>query len=221
MLNSDRNNIALDLVCFCLILSLGLAAVPAFGQNAANDPASASSADSPSSPSTPAKPAPIQASPNGYTIGVDDSLFISVWKEPDLSAGVTVRPDGIITLPLINDIKVTGLTTEQLQDLLTDKFKAFVNEPQVTVMVREIRSRKVFLAGRVGHAGEFPMTGNMTIMELLSQGGGPVMFAKTESIYILRKQNGKETKIPFKYKKTLAGKFNDIPLQPGDMVVVP
>ena len=204
-----------------MVLFIGFGAAPVFGQNAADDPASAPNADSPSSPSSLAKPAAMKPSPNGYTIGVDDSLFISVWKEPDLSASVTVRPDGIITLPLINDIKVTGLSTEQLQDLLTDKFKAFVNEPQVTVMVREIRSRKVFLAGKVGHAGEFPMTGNMTIMELLSLGGGPVMFAKTESIYILRKQNGKETKIIFKYKKTLTGKFADIPLQPGDMVVVP
>lgn len=172
--------------------------------------------------STPASPDSQRApAPEGYKIGVDDSLFISVWKEPDLSSQVTVRPDGVITLPLINDVPVVGLTPKELQNLLTEKLKQFVNEPQVTVVVRDIRSRKVFLVGQVGKQGSIPLSGNMTMMELIASAGGLGPFAKSESIYILRTRDGHQTKIPFHYKKTLQGKSSDIVLEPGDMIVVP
>lgn len=162
-----------------------------------------------------------QKPPEGYRIGVDDSLFISVWKEPDLSSQVTVRPDGVITLPLINDVPVVGLSPKELQDLLTEKLKAFVNEPQVTVVVRDIRSRKVFLVGQVGKPGSFQLSGNMTLLELLAQAGGLGQFAKSESIYILRNQNGQQVRLPFKYKRVLQGKDPDVLLLPGDRIVVP
>ncbi len=156
-----------------------------------------------------------------YIIGVEDELQISVWREPELSTGVVVRPDGMITLPLVNDVKAVGLKTEELQNVLTEKLKNFVNEPQVTVIVRAIRSRKVYLVGEVGHQGTFPLNGDMTALELLAAAGGVGPFAKADSIYILREQNGKKIRIPFHYKKAVAGKSENVTLQPGDLVVVP
>ncbi len=156
-----------------------------------------------------------------YIIGVEDELQISVWREPELSTTVVVRPDGMITLPLVNDVKAVGLKTEELQSLLTDKLKNYVNEPQVTVIVRGIHSRKVYLVGEVGRQGTYPINGDMTALELLAAAGGPGPFAKADSIYILREQNGKKIRIPFHYKKTVAGKSENVTLQPGDVVVVP
>lgn len=156
-----------------------------------------------------------------YIIGVEDELQVSVWREPELSTTVVVRPDGMITLPLINDVKAVGLKTEELQNLLMDKFKNFVNEPQVTVIVRAIHSRKVYLVGEVSHQGTFALNGDMTALELLAAAGGVGPFAKADAIYILREQNGKKIRIPFHYKKAVAGKSENVTLQPGDVVVVP
>jgi len=156
-----------------------------------------------------------------YIIGVEDELQISVWREPELSTTVVVRPDGIVTLPLVNDVKAVGLKTEELQNLLTEKLKAFVNEPQVTVIVRAIRSRKVYLVGEVGHQGTYTLNGDMTALELLAAAGGVGPFAKSDAIYILREQNGKKIRIPFHYKKTVEGKSENVTLQPGDVMVVP
>jgi polysaccharide export outer membrane protein len=156
-----------------------------------------------------------------YIIGVEDELQISVWREPELSTSVVVRPDGMITLPLVNDLKVVGLKTEELQAILVEKLKSYVNEPQVTVIVRAIHSRKVYLVGQVMRQGTFPLNGDMTALELLAAAGGVGPFAKADSIYILREQNDKKIRIPFHYKKTVAGKSENVVLQPGDVVVVP
>ena len=159
-----------------------------------------------------------------YRIGVDDELQISVWKEPDLSGPVAVRPDGMITLPLINDIRVVGLSTKELQTLLEEKLKSYVNEPQVTIIVRLMRSRRVHLIGSVARQGPYALTANMTVLQLISEAGGLGPFAKTGSIHILRTVNGRQVRIPFNYKKALrgeSGKNEDILLTSGDMVVVP
>ena len=156
-----------------------------------------------------------------YIIGVEDELQISVWREPELSTAVVVRPDGMVTLPLVNDVKAVGLKTEELQNVLMEKLKNFVNEPQVTVIVRAIRSRKVSLVGEVGHQGTYTLNGDMTALELLAAAGGVSPFAKADSIYILREQNGKKIRIPFHYKKAVAGKSENVTLQPGDLIVVP
>jgi polysaccharide biosynthesis/export protein len=156
-----------------------------------------------------------------YRIGIEDELMISVWKEPELSQVVTVRPDGKITLPLINDISVVGLKTNELQDLLTEKLKPFVNEPQVTIVVRQIRSRKVYIVGKANKQGAFPLNGRTTMLQLLADAGGLTPFAKGGAIYIVRKEEGKEVHIPFNYKKALAGKSDDPVLAPGDMIVIP
>ncbi len=159
-----------------------------------------------------------------YRIGVDDELQISVWKEPDLSGPVAVRPDGMITLPLINDIRVVGLSTKELQTLLEEKLKSYVNEPQVTITVRLMRSRRVHLIGSVARQGPYALTANMTVLQLISEAGGLGPFAKTGSIHILRTVNGRQVRIPFNYKKAIrgeSGKSEDILLTPGDMIVVP
>ena len=180
------------------------------------------------SPAAPGSPAPADTvaglDMSTYRIGIDDELQISVWKEPDLSGPVAVRPDGMITLPLVNDIRVVGLSTKELQSLLEEKLKGFVNEPQVTIIVRLMRSRRVYLIGSVGKQGPFPLTGNMTVLQLISEAGGLGPFAKSGSIHILRIVNGRQARIPFNYKKAIrgeGGKSEDIPLVPGDMVVVP
>ncbi|HTP67867.1 MAG TPA: polysaccharide biosynthesis/export family protein [Dongiaceae bacterium] len=169
-----------------------------------------------------ADPSPASTQPPGdYRVGVEDELAISVWHEPEFSQPVTVRSDGMITLPLLNDIQVVGLTTEEMQVLLTEKLKTLVNDPQVTVMVKAIHSRKVFLLGNVAKQGTYVLTGRKTVLELIAEAGGLGPFAKTKSIYVLRKENGKEVHLPFNYKKALTGKGDNPELKPGDMVVVP
>jgi polysaccharide export outer membrane protein len=147
--------------------------------------------------------------------------MISVWHEAELSQLVVVRPDGMITLPLLNELKVGGLTTEEMQVLLTEKLKALVNDPQVTVIVKAVHSRKVFLVGNVAKQGVYALGGRKTVLELIAEAGGLGPFAKSGSIYILRKDNGKETRLPFNYKKALSGKGSNPELMPGDMIVVP
>jgi len=158
-----------------------------------------------------------------YRIGVEDELQISVWKEPDLSTGVVVRPDGKITLPLLNDIYVVGLQTTELQALLIERLKPYVNEPQVTVVVRGIKSRKVYVYGQVGRAGAYQLVGRKTVLEVLAEAGGLSVFAKKRSIYVLREEDSKKVRIPFNYNDALKAKKPNanFDLLPGDIIVVP
>ena len=160
---------------------------------------------------------------NEYVIGEQDQLNITVWKEPELSGLVVVRPDGKITVPLINEVRVVGLTPAQLQTLLTEKLKPFVNIPQVTVAVRQIGSRNVFLIGEVAREGSFPINSSTTILQLIAEAGGLKDFAKRKAIYVLRKEQGKQVRHKFNYDEVIQGKNSqqNILLQPGDTVVVP
>jgi polysaccharide export outer membrane protein len=168
--------------------------------------------------------APTAAKPvadDAYIVGVADSLLISVWKEPDFSGPVVVRPDGVITVPVAGDIHVAGLTTTQVQEAITEKLKGIVTEPQVTVIVRDIKSRKVYLMGKVGRVGAIPLVGRETVLQLLAESGGVDKFAKTKKIYILRTEGEHQKRIDFPYKKVLAGKEPDLELEVGDVIVVP
>jgi len=188
-------------------------ALPKTSDKAAVDPSHAST--------SPSAPLPV-IDPKTYHIGVEDELMISVWREPELSTQVVVRPDGKITLPLLNDLEVAGMRTDELQDVLTEKFKPFVNTPQVTIIVRGIRSRKVNLIGQVSRQGSFDLNDNKTMLDLIAQAGGLSPFAKSGSIYILRDSGGgKKTRIDFNYKKAISGKGPNPVLQPGDLIVVP
>jgi polysaccharide export outer membrane protein len=156
-----------------------------------------------------------------YTVGVADGLFVSVWKEPDLSGAVVVRPDGMITVPVVGDVHVVGLTTPQVQNLLTEKLKDVVAEPQVTVIVRDIRSRKAYLIGKVGHPGAVALTSPETVLQILAEAGGPSPLAKPQKMYVLRTVGGKQKHIEFNYKKVLTGSEPDLEVLVGDVIVVP
>jgi polysaccharide export outer membrane protein len=158
-----------------------------------------------------------------YKIGAQDVLRVDVWKETELTRTVPVRPDGKISLPLLNDVQAAGLTPSQLAGVLTEGLKKFINAPQVTVTVSEINSRRVYVTGEVAHAGAFPLLPNMTVLQALSSSGGFSQFAKTKAIYVLRNEDGKQVKHPFNYKEVLAGRNQEqnIELLPGDVIVVP
>ena len=158
-----------------------------------------------------------------YTIGADDILHIDVWKEPELSGTVIVRPDGNISLPLVNDIRAAGLTPMDLVHELTASLNKFIAQPQVTVVVTATNSRRVYVLGEVTRAGAVPLQSNMTVLQALSSAGGFSEFANLKGIYVLREHDGSPTKYPFNYKDVIKGKHaeQNIRLQPGDTVVVP
>ncbi|QNI38700.1 polysaccharide biosynthesis/export family protein [Edaphobacter sp. 4G125] len=188
--------------------------VPAEGQQ---KPASSQAA------SAPALPQGIADIDNArYVIGAEDSLSITVWKEPSLSGVVPVRPDGMISLVLVGDLPAAGRTPMQLADDITAKLKKYIQDPNVSVVVMAVNSRRVFLLGEVGHAGPIPMTPGMTPLQALAAGGGLSPFANAKKIYILRNEGGKQQKIPFNYKQALKGDDSqNIELKPGDTIVVP
>lgn len=159
----------------------------------------------------------------GYTIGEQDVLDINVWKEKELSGTVVVRPDGKITLPLVNEVDVVGKTPLQLQQVLTERLQPFLTAPQVTVSVREINSRKVYLIGQVAHDGVFRINSTTTVFQILAQAGGLGQFAKRKKIYVLRNENGKQVRLPFNYDAVVKGQNNsqDFVLKPNDTIVVP
>jgi polysaccharide biosynthesis/export protein len=158
-----------------------------------------------------------------YKIGAQDILRIDVWKEDQLTRTIPVRPDGKITLPLLNDIQAVGLTSMQLAAVIAEGLKKYITNPQVTVTVTEINSRRIYVTGEVTRPGAFPLLPNMTILQALSGGGGFTQFARPKKIYVLRTENGTETKIPFNYNEVVSGKKpeQNIPLLPGDVIVVP
>jgi polysaccharide export outer membrane protein len=163
-----------------------------------------------------------QAATSDYVIGALDTLSINVWKEPDLTATLPVRPDGKISLPLVEDVQAAGLTPTQLAQSLTEKLKKFVADPRVTVVVAAINSKRVYLVGEVTHPGPTPMTPNMTVLQALSS-AGITQFANTKKIYVLRTINGKQEKLPVDYRRLVKGEQIDrnYVLQPGDTIVVP
>jgi polysaccharide biosynthesis/export protein len=157
-----------------------------------------------------------------YVIGPEDVLHVAVWKEGDLTATLPVRPDGKISLPLLNDVVAAGLTPMQLADSLTEKLKKYVASPRVTVVVTQINSKRIYLVGEVGHTGASPMLPNMTVLQALSS-AGLTQFANTKKIYVMRVQDGKQVKLPVNYRKLVKGEMmeQNYLLQPGDTIVVP
>jgi len=157
-----------------------------------------------------------------YVIGADDTLHISVWKEPDLTATLPVRPDGKISMPLLDDVQAAGLTPMQLAAAMTEKLKKYIADPRVTVVVTAMNSQRVFVLGEVLHTGAMPLTPNMTVLQALATAGF-TQFANTKGIYVLRMVHGKQQKLPFNYKQVVKGEAIDenIILKPGDTIVVP
>lgn len=158
-----------------------------------------------------------------YVIGPEDVLDVNVWKEPEMTRIVPVRPDGKITLPLINDVQAAGSTPQQLAATVTEKLRKFMTEPQVTVIVTQINSQRIFVIGEVLRAGAFPLVPGTTVLQALANAGGFTTFANVKKIHVMRLVNGKQTELPFNYREVLKGDNSEqnIKLQPGDTVVVP
>jgi polysaccharide export outer membrane protein len=169
-----------------------------------------------------ASPAPGAEDP-AYRIGPQDIIRIDVWKEDQLTRNVPVRPDGKITLPLLNDVQAAGLTPMELAGNIREELKKYITNPQVTVSVTEINSGRIFVNGEVNKSGAYQLLPHMTVLQALSGSGGFTAFARIKNIYVLRNENGKSSKIPFNYKEVIKGKNpgQNIELQPGDVVVVP
>jgi len=172
---------------------------------------------------TPDVSVPAVTLPPGYVVGESDILHVNVWKEPDLSQTVVVRTDGNISLPLINDIKVSGMTPTQIQEMIAARLMKFMTNPQVTVTVTDIRSKKAFITGEVLRPGSYSLNAQTSVLQLIAQAGGFTPFAKRDSIVVLRSENGKLTKMKFQYKEVVKGNKTEqnVSLQPGDTVVVP
>ena len=167
-------------------------------------------------------PDPAKPPEEFYLIGAGDSLNITVWKEPTLSGTVRVRPDGYITLPLINEVQVVGLATGQLRKTLEDKYKEFTTDPFVTIRVEGIASSEVFLVGQVGKPGAFPLVGNETLLQLLTRAGGLGVFADRSNIRVVRRDGDRVTEYIVDYDAIIRGDLKqDVLLRPGDRIIIP
>jgi polysaccharide biosynthesis/export protein len=178
----------------------------------------------------PAAPAARSAAPAagaptepGFTIGPEDVLGILFWRDQEMSGDVTVRPDGMITLPLLRDVKAAGLTPEVLADRIQEAAREYITDASVTVIMRQINSRKVFITGEVAHPGAYPLASAMTVMQLIAVAGGLTEFAESKGISIMRVEDGQTTTFEFDYKDVARGRKREqnLVLKPGDTVVVP
>ena len=179
-------------------------------------------AGSPGDDKSPAAPVAATNDPD-YRIGPEDVLNVNVWKEAEMSSTVPVRPDGKISLPLLNDVQAAGLTPSQLAEQVTEKLKKYLEQPRVTVVVTQVNSRRYFVLGEVARAGAYPLLPHMTVLQGLSSAGGFSQFANAKNIYVLRVENGKQNKLPFNYRDVVKGRNSEqnIFLKPGDTIVVP
>jgi polysaccharide export outer membrane protein len=213
-------------------LLLGVEAGPAGEAGSGQAPGQAQTPAAP--PARPAPPSGAQpATPPGtpgvqppadYVIGPEDVLAVLFWRDKDLSAdNVAVRPDGKISLPLLNDVDAAGLTPDQLRDRITEAAKQYVEDPTVTVIVKVINSRKVFVTGQVLKPGPYPIAGPTTVLQMLALAGGLSEFADSKKIAIMRSEGGKTVSLRFNYNDVVKGKNlqQNILLKPGDTIVVP
>ena len=171
-----------------------------------------------------AAPMPVSAADDpDYAIGAGDVLNIAVWKEPDVSGTVPVRPDGKVTLPLLGDVQAAGTTPTKLAATITVRLRQYLTDPRVTVVVTAANSRRVYLLGEIVHPGAIQLSPNMTLLQAVSASGGFSPFANIKKMYVLRTDNGKQIKVPVNYKAAISGRAPDdnIALKPGDTIVVP
>jgi len=203
------------LVCVEL-LALAMAAQTSNVASGSSDKSTDGRGDQPAAESAPAP------ANEDYVIGADDTLHISVWKEPDLTETLPVRPDGKISLPLLGDVPAAGMTPTELGDAIKQKLKKFIADPRVTVVVTAMNSRRIFVTGEVTHSGAMPLLPHMTMLQALAASGF-TQFANVKGIYLLRTEAGKQVKLAFNYKDVVKGLHpeQNIALKPGDTIVVP
>jgi polysaccharide export outer membrane protein len=164
------------------------------------------------------------AQANGdYRVGPGDSIQVSVWKEPEVSTVVVVRPDGKISIPLVNDLVVSGKTPMEIQEIVKERLSSYIKDPNVTITVREIQSKKVYVLGEVNRPGSYQIVQPTTVLQLLTEAGGLRPYAKEKAIYVLRTGNGQQQKFSFNYRDVVEGKKleQNILVQPNDTIVVP
>jgi polysaccharide export outer membrane protein len=210
-----------QLAVLFLIPAMALQVAAQKKDSKAKDPQSTTAA-APTQASTPAG-MPL-ANDVSYVIGPSDELSVSVWEQPDLSKAVPVRPDGKISLPLVNDIQAAGKTPMQLMSALVEKYATLgVKSPLVTVTVTAIKSQFIYILGAVGHPGTFPLVPGMTVVQAIASSGGLTLFAKQTKIEIRRVENGQTVRLPFNYKEVMKGVHpeQDIVLKPNDTIFVP
>ena len=173
------------------------------------------------------RPAPVKAAtevvdPSTYIISPEDNIQVTVWKEPAISGPILVRPDGMISVSLVGDLKAAGQTPTALAHEITERLKKYIQDPDVLVGILAVHPKQIFLLGEVQHVGPVIMTPDMTILQAISAAGGLTPFANSKHVYILRTAQGKQQKIPFDYKKAIKdGNQQGVSLLPGDTVVVP
>jgi polysaccharide export outer membrane protein len=161
--------------------------------------------------------------PPGYIIGPEDVLGIVFWREPEMNGDVTVRPDGKITLPLIGELRAEGLGPEALRDQIMQSAARYMADANVSVVVRQVNSRRVFITGRVTTPGTYTLAGARTVMQIIALAGGLNEYADAKNITVLRVTNGQSRSFKFNYRDVAKGKKleQNILLQPGDTIVVP
>jgi len=199
---------------FLLLFSVSL-----FGQTAGSG---AATGNSPSDQQS--KGASNQPHNDSYVIGNDDRLDINVWKETELSKVVPVRSDGKISLPLVGEIQAAGRTPLQLEQAISEKLKTYMTDPEVTVIVEQVNSKKYNILGEVGKPGSYSLTLSTTIMDAIASAGGFREFAKKSNVYILRENpDGTQTRINFNYKEFIKGKHleQNVKIEPKDTIIVP
>jgi polysaccharide export outer membrane protein len=209
-----------------LLIGLGMTALLASSGYAGQVPATATKPAPAQTPAQPTPPASVPAAvptPADYLIGPEDQLTVVFWRDKDLTSDVAVRPDGRISLPLLNDIQAAGLTPEQLRVAITAAADKFMEDPTVTVVVRQINSRKVFITGQVTKPGTYGLAGPMTVLQLIASAGGVLEYADSKHILVMRTEDGRPMSFPFNYKDVLKRKNlkQNILLKPGDTVIVP
>ena len=201
---------------FALAIALLLGPLPAAAQDARA--ARNNSAGS----SGPSRTSDAPSSGDEYVIGPEDLLSVVFWREAQLSGDVLVRPDGKISLPLIDDVQAAGLTPRQLRDRLIVEARRFITEPVATVVVRQINSRKVYITGQVSKPGQYALTASMTVLQLIATAGGLLDYAKSKEIRVMRLDRGQRVNLRFNYDEIIKdAKGDEIELKPGDTVIVP
>jgi len=212
MRNYVTKRLVLAVAAACL---LGVGVSPSRAQGQTPRPSTGAAAN--------ATAAAVVTPPADYTIGPEDQLSVIFYTDKGMSADVIVRPDGKISLPLINDMQAAGLTPEQLRVKVNEEAKRFIQDPAATVVVRQINSRKVFIMGNVEKPNGYPLGGPTTVLQLIATAGGLKEYAKSEAILINRTEAGRQTTLKFNYKEFLAQKnmSQNVELHPGDTIVVP
>ena len=217
-----RPNASLRLL-LTLCLVAGAAGSRLNAAQVSDRPASSQTADRKTAAVGPAGVAAVRPSIAPYVIGPDDELSIVFWRDKDLSADVVVRPDGKISLPLLNDIQAAGFTVDQLRENLVTAASKYVEQPNATVVVKAIRSRTVYITGRVTKSGSYPLSVDMNVMQLIALAGGLLEYADDKNIVVIRMEGGQQRYYPFNYREVIERKHpeQNIVLRPGDTVVVP